>query len=791
MNHSTPSREKSEPASNKNSKEISPFKDDAANRPTPLLAWPSDAAPPVYPFISDLLPSTRLSPDPLRATTSNPSIANSARADLVCYALSPIRFDSTPPDAFTRSVENQTIRVNSAGELRLDFGVVSAGWIEFESSEVPASVQVSISEFNRPAEVNVGAQHPIKTLAPVRVAGDTWRLVLNDQFYEGVRFAWIHSPGGEHWTLRNIRLVGQARPANYLGDFQSDDPLLERIWEVGATTVRLNFLSDHMGAILMERSDRHSWTGDAHVSQAVAMPVFGNYQFVRANLDRTSGDTNGIEGYSLYWVLSLLDYVLCSGEIAALREYLPTVQAKLKRAAEVHGQKLPLAFCGHDDRTGGCFEEPEIPANQRFYRFLALGTTRKVRAALKWIDGDEETENLCQTVETRLLHEPLPAWKTLGLHDGSEAILAGEPPSREFLDREFGNPVTRVSYSPFNTYFVLEAMAEAGRLAEARGLLRRCWGGMIALEATTFWESFRPEWVQFLKPGDPPPDGTHGYTSLCHPWSAGPTRWLLDRELGLRPTAPGYAEFVFAPAPGAPHRISGTVATPHGPLRAGLDGCDGWLEIPEGCRGTVSTGAGPLTFEAGKHQIPHLRKIPSPVQTKEEAEVYPAQWLADARLGDSLPRATGWLAFAAHPEGGDENQIGEKTIIHCSDEQVHGQARREHFKSIARDDAFSGALRTRNPNVVQQTFTVDISRPAGDPYRLGIFCRDESGEGIIQTIDLLDLEFKTLIAPTRQVRNFSKGIVLWFSYDRGVRIRVAHYPGPDAILNGILIASVS
>jgi len=758
--------------------------------PGPLLftEWPADAAPSVYPFMAPPPTSTPLSPDPLRGATFDQQIADSAEVDLVSYALRPLGFESTPADAFAPEAEGLTIRVNSAGDLRVDFGVVSAGWIEFEASEVPEAVRLSISEYNRPAELNVGAQTSIKTLAPTRVAGDTWRLVLNDQFYEGVRFAWIHSPGGEKWSLRNLRVVAQARPANYAGDFRCDDPLLERIWEVGATTVRLNFLKDHIGAILMERSDRHSWTGDAHVSQAVAMPVFGNFAFVRANLDRTSGDTNGIEGYSLHWVLSLLDYVLCSGDSAALREYLPVIQAKLQRAAEVHTLTLPLTFCGHDDRTGGCFEEPEIEANRRLFRFLALRTTRRVRAALPWIDGDEPTASLCGTVEAALLATPLPASETLGLHDGSEAILAGESLDDAFMNREFSNPVTRVSYSPFNNFFVLEAMAAAGRWDAARGLIRSCWGGMIDLDATTFWESFRPEWKAFMSPGDPPPDGMHGYTSLCHPWSAGPTRWLLDHELGLRPTKPGYAEFAFDPAPDGPQRASGAVATPHGVIRAGFDGCDGWLEIPEGCHGTVTTTSGPRIFGSGRHEIPSLRKASAPARFLDEQATYPASWLADAPLDESLSEATGWIAFAAHSDGQDETRLDSETTVRSSDQVIHGRARREHFSASAATDAFTGALRTTIPHVVQQTFTVDVKRPTGIPYRLGIFCRDASREGIVQTIDLLDLDSRKIVAPTRQIRDFSKGVVLWFSYDRAVRIRVAHCPGADAILNGLFIA---
>ncbi len=90
--------------------------------------------------------------------------------------------------------------------------------------------------------------------------------------------------------------------------------------------------------------------------------------------------------------------------------------------------------------------------------------------------------------------------------------------------------------------------------------------------ATTFWEVFDPEWLNVVpQPNEPPPNGVNGYSfacslvgimvcdffllfspyfsysSLCHPWAAGATRWLTDNVLGLRATTPGFATYEFAP----------------------------------------------------------------------------------------------------------------------------------------------------------------------------------------------------------------------------------------------------
>jgi hypothetical protein len=706
------------------------------------------------------------------------------------------------PASFRFMAPYQCVEVVGRGDIRFDFGVLSAGWIEFESDDVPSDAEFSISEYNVPAVVNEGAESSRKTARPVLVGGATWRLVLNREWYEGVRFAWLHSRSGDsHWSMRNFRLVCQARPTNYIGKFACEDLLLERIWETGATTVRLSLLPDHFGSILVERGDRHSWTGDAYVSQAVAMPVFGNFGLVRANLDRTANDTNGIESYSLYWILALVDYILCSGDVEALRDHTSIVREKLLHSVDVCRQRLKLGFCGHDDRTGAAFKEPEIEANHRFYRLLALRTVRTLHALVEAIPGEAEVADVCRTVEARLLADPLPEWEALGLHDGSEAVLADAiaGPSLHFLEREYGKHATSVSYSPFNNYFVLQGMSHARCGAEAMGLVRRCWGGMVALDATTFWEVFRPEWVGIMNPCDPAPDGVHGYTSLCHPWSAGVTRWLTDYVLGIRPTAPGYSQFVFDPIDSGLKKVSGSVATGRGAIHAGFDGFAAWLDVPAECCAMVKTVAGLRRLGPGRHEFEFAAGEPATAASSRRTEGFAATWEADSSLEEGLTRSIGWLAFAAVAQGGDLMHLPSGTSVEVSEKLPGGCLQRCHYGSSAGPELsasdresgiaaadFCGALRTSVATVFEQSFTIDVKRAAGTPYSLGIFCQDVRGEGIQQTVDVLDLATRKLVAPTRLVRDFTDGRVLWLRFDRSVRIRFCHCLGPDVSVGGLL-----
>lgn len=218
--------------------------------------------------------------------------------------MQPLSFNTQNDKSFDlRSFKkNQVIAINGNGSIRFDFGRVSAGWLEFESDDLQDSIMMSISEYNEPAVVNKGAVNPVKTKSPTK-HGNHYRLELNPELYEGVRFGWLHVQSHQrNWHMKNLRLVCQVKPINYQGSFSCSDSILTRTWYTGAYTVKLNLLKDYFGAILMERSDRHSWTGDAYPSQAASMVAFGNYDFVKNNLINTARLNNGIASYSLYWV---------------------------------------------------------------------------------------------------------------------------------------------------------------------------------------------------------------------------------------------------------------------------------------------------------------------------------------------------------------------------------------------------------------------------------------------------------------------------------------------------------
>jgi alpha-L-rhamnosidase len=547
---------------------------------THLVAGPSPIPEPYQPLHGGQFagPALSLSPDPLARYRWQHTHADDT---LQYYMLRPAVVSTLAPGAFSglESARGPAchLSVQGTGAIRFDFGTESAAWMEFDSSDLTGHVEMGVSEFNAPANENCIA-------APERI-GNTYRLKLNPQFYEGVRFGWIYvrSFSGKPWHISAVRLVCQIKPANYNGSFSCSDPMLTRIWYTGAYTVKLNLLQNYFGAILMNRGDRISWTGDAHIAQSASMAAFGNWGFVKKNLGVTAHNDNHIASYALYWVLSLLDYYRYTGDRAALRQYTPNVQAKLSQAQAMF-ENPKIGFYGWDDRLGGFIPNGNHESREA-YRMLFIETCRKFAWALGTLGRNDLREHYRQIARQHgAWIQARPDWaRHAGIFAASDAINAGVPTASEtrlLYERDFANPVERISLSPFNEYFIIKAMGKMNWTDQALQTVLEDWGGQIEYGGTTFFECYWPSWNAVIPRNGPLPACLAGGTSLCHPWSAGCTTWLTEYVAGIMPTGPGFSTVDITPRLGRLlTRVAADVPTPHGTIHARLDVQRGAAEV--------------------------------------------------------------------------------------------------------------------------------------------------------------------------------------------------------------------
>ena len=783
-----------------------------------------------FPFISGKFTGNEIpeSPDPLVGYRWEKS---SADDDLEIYVLHPKSISSNQPGQvkFGKG-HNLPIKINGPCDLLFDFGRENAGWLEFDSDDPDGKIEMSISEYREPAILNAGAHHPIKTLAPIR-HGSTYRLELNDELYEGIRFGWIHiKTVNKPFNINDVRLVCQVKPTNYQGSFSCSNPILARIWYTGAYTVKLNLLKDFFGAILMERSDRFSWTGDAYPSQAASMVAFGNYDFVRKNLFHTSTQSNSIASYPIYWVLSLIDYCNYTGDQGTLNELTENACQKLDTAYTHFDQTKGLAFNGWDERLGAGFENPDCLESQYVYRTLTIQAWKKFSLLMKWKGRNDLAEKYERFVSEKMaqLRRTESRIKNLGIHAASNLVNSGIalPEEEEmfwknlFIDRQ-----QRLSYSPFNQFFIVQAMAKMGKYDEAFTTIDDCWGGQLRYGGTTFFEVYRPSWNEAIGPNGAPVNNQCGYTSLAHPWSAGITKWLTEEMLGIQPTTPGFSTFNVKPNISSEvDWVKGTVPTVNGIIEFSYNKKIGEMKLKVPNKTVARVGIPKTAYKFGNIMV----------NSKKATHISDEQhFILIENLSSGLytikfqPRETiitstrEALTYSYQPvtedsitHGNWKSKYGSKGYILCNYDSVNSNYKKlpdfiagidfrlngnVHLSGSTKDPRALvsvgenkthrklGAVITKDPSPCLQTMTIDIQCRKNQPYQIALYMVDWEREARRSALEIFDLNNKELLMPVQQIKDYQNGKYVVIRVDRSIRLRINQVRGRNASLSALFI----
>lgn len=480
--------------------------------------------------------------------------------------------------------------------LTLDFGREVAGRIHLRSaSDQPILVTAAYGESEQEA-----LHQPYLGTRTIYVPphGDAWGPK------SGFRYVRLRFLSDARFSA--IDLDGIAYPVEYKGSFASSDALVNRIWETGAYTAHLCMQDGIWDGI---KRDRARWAGDLNVGGRVIADAFGNRPLMEDTyarlLDEAGGTRaiNGITGYSALWIDGLADFYRHDGDRQFLLRLHPGLLALLKTMDGDIGPDGLFTPRPHEHVFVDWSPElsSDTPEARRATDFEYLLGYREAAWLLGQM-GDrteaahyeahyrhmrEQARRLLRNAQT---HAFGATWQTNAM-----AVLSGAADVQDYTglwSHVFSNIDDVSAYSPEITpyfgFYVLEAMADLGHPTEALKWMRDFWGGMIAEGATSFWEAYDPRWTKHDFHSGLQADGRAGYyVSLAHAWSAGPTAWLSNQVLGIRPTGAGFSTVTIEPEPAGLKTIEGSVPTPHGTLHVRGGGGTIDLDLPSGVDATV------------------------------------------------------------------------------------------------------------------------------------------------------------------------------------------------------------
>jgi len=355
---------------------------------------------------------------------------------------------------------------------------------------------------------------------------------------------------------------------------------------------------------------------------------------------------------------------------------------------------------------------------------------------------------------------------------------------------------------------------------------------------TTFFEVYDPSWNNFLGENDPVPNTQCGYTSLCHPWSAGVVKWLTEETLGIKPTTPGFHTYTVCPHLGRSlTQVSGQVQTPRGVVAARFDikkgkcslvappGTEGEFCIPKAEKEIRSIRInGKLALDKEHHQaVPGISGIQDEGNFIRLTGVQPGNYDMDVsyRGATPAPEVTVWnypikTAKEDVTTRGDwGGKYGRDGFVLCNYDEVGGkpadkrqlpnyvsavsyrlnantrwQSDTDDSRAPAPNSANGfprnvGCVYTQDPQAGLQTMTVDVTLTNSKPCQVALYFVDWDNKGRRAAVEMFDGKTLERIAPVQMVRDFTGGKYLIYRCDNSVRFRIDQVRGDNATLSGI------
>ena len=378
-------------------------------------------------------------------------------------------------------------------------------------------------------------------------------------------------------VLKSICAALVYKDVPYRGSFTCNDPLLNRIWDVGAYTVHLSMQEYIWDGI---KRDRLVWVGDMHPEITTIKAVFGEDESVEKSLDFIRKETplpgwmNHMASYSMWYSIIVHDWYFYTGKKEFLekqKDYLKGILDQLSAHIDENGQDTVDEGRFLDWPSEG--KKKIVDAGVQALHIWATESLKEIFQILgedKWVEQCEKDLEKLRCYET----DPEGYKQAAAL-----LVLVGAKDAKEINESLLKKGGAK-GMSTFMGYYILTARAMAGDYEGCLSAIREYWGGMLRLGATTFWEDFDVDWMKNAAPIDElPKEGQvdvhasygrycyKGYRhSFCHGWASGVTPWLSENVLGIKILEPGCKKMKVEPHLGDLQWAKGTYPTPYGDI---------------------------------------------------------------------------------------------------------------------------------------------------------------------------------------------------------------------------------
>jgi len=390
----------------------------------------------------------------------------------------------------------------------------------------------------------------------------------------------VHT-GDAPLTLEDLRGYFTAYPFTVAAAFDSDDPVLKKIWDAGWRTARLCAHETYMDCPYYEQLQ---YAGDTRIQALISLYVTGDDRLVKNAIDLLA-DSQTPEGltqsrypsalpqyippFSLYWIGMMHDLWWYRGEPEFIRPFLPNMRHVLawyRSHLSSSGLLNRLPWWPFVDWTDD-FQDgdpPQQPGGQSSILSLQYAIGLREAADLEAALGDPE-----QAKQDRALAARIASTVYTACWDAGRRLLADTPAKQHYSQQANILGVLAHAIPTANQRAVMEQVLQDTTLTSASYYFR--FYLFRALKKTGLADRYLSQlaaWREMLDEGLTTFAETPGETrSDCHAWSAHPDFDLLATVAGIESAEPGFSKVTIEPHLGELRRLSASLPHPRGLIR--------------------------------------------------------------------------------------------------------------------------------------------------------------------------------------------------------------------------------
>lgn len=460
--------------------------------------------------------------------------------------------------------------------ILLDFGTELHGGISLSLFRIrtgeEATFRVCFGESAGEALSHIGEKNATNDHSMRDFEFTTKSWTMSEYGATGFRFVYLELLTPGKVQIKTIQAMMLYHPYEYIGSFESDDALLNRIYDTSAYTCHLCLQNELWDGI---KRDRLVWIGDLSPELKTVKYVWGDVPQIYNALALSAHNTalpmwiNGIATYSLWWLINLEEWVFYTGKKEYLNEQKEYIVNLIRQVLENVDENGGFTASDFIDWPSKGF--PSAKAGARALLILCMRACEKMLSVL----GEDALRAECEAARN------LAEGRKQSCGDLKQ--IASLLMMTDIADEDSAKCLQNggaEGFSTFMSYYILTGMSKCCSEEEILDTLKTYYGTMLALGATTFWEDFDVKWAEnacrldeICKEGQIDIHGDHGKYcyqgfrhSLCHGWSSGPVAFLTEYVLGIRIVGEGCSKVEIKPHLGTLKHVRGGVATPLGRL---------------------------------------------------------------------------------------------------------------------------------------------------------------------------------------------------------------------------------